>query len=88
MAFKKELKEFILPFPPAENIHIHDWWIGLIALKVGKVYFEKESLIDYRIHDQNTLGFNKTSLIFKIKKRVNMLRTLKRYKFANHKENI
>lgn len=80
MAFRRELLDVVLPFPDREDIHIHDWWIGLMAIKKGDVYFEKQSLLKYRIHSGNTLGFNKTTLRFKIKKRYRMIKTLWRNK--------
>ncbi len=80
MAFRRELLNVALPFPPPEQIHIHDWWLGLLALKYGNVYFEKNCLINYRIHNSNTLGFKKTNFRFKIKKRINMLKVLQKIK--------
>lgn len=80
MAFRRELLGYALPFPDKEQIHIHDWWLGILAIIYGKVAFVTECLMDYRIHDSNTLGFNKTTLKFKIKKRVNMLKALKKRK--------
>ncbi|MBQ7595531.1 MAG: glycosyltransferase, partial [Clostridia bacterium] len=35
MAFSKELKPYILPFP--DNLPMHDQWIGLMGEKYGKV---------------------------------------------------
>ncbi len=87
MAFKKELLNYILPFPSDKLIHIHDWWIALIAIKTGNVCFMEDCLITYRIHNNNTLGFKKTSFMFKIKKRINMIKALKRWKHENYKEN-
>lgn len=72
MAFKKELLSIVLPMPSDNQINIHDWWIAICALKTGKVYYCNELLLDYRIHDTNTLAFHKTSLLFKIKKRFNI----------------
>ena len=80
MAFRRELLQYALPFPEQELIHMHDWWLGLIALKAGKVHFEKSCLIDYRIHGDNAVGFQKTSFSFKIKKRMGMLKALRKRK--------
>lgn len=80
MAFRRELLQYALPFPDQELIHMHDWWLGSVALKKGKVYFEKNCLIDYRIHGGNAVGFQKTSFAFKIKKRLRMLKALRKYK--------
>ncbi len=79
MAFRRELLEIALPFPKEAYIHVHDWWLSLLALRHGSVVFEPRSLIRYRIHDTNTLGFHKTSFAFKIKKRLFMLYALLRY---------
>lgn len=82
MAFKKELLKFVLPFP--NKLDSHDWWIGVIANKVGDSYFLPEPLIYYRIHEKNSLGFKKKGLFFKVSKRFHMievyLRWLKEYK--------
>ena len=51
MAFKRELLEFILPFP--RNVPMHDQWIGLISYQHGKVHFLDEPLINYRRHAYN-----------------------------------
>lgn len=52
MAFRKELCNIFLPFPP--HISMHDQWIGLCAELSGEVHFIKEPLIFYRRHDNNT----------------------------------
>lgn len=80
MAFRRELLQFALPFPDQKLIHMHDWWLGLVALKKGKVCFEKSCLIDYRIHGGNAVGFQKTGFAFKIKKRLGMLKALRKSK--------
>lgn len=51
MAFKKELKPYILPFP--EKLPMHDQWIGLAASSLGKVEFLPQKLLCYRRHGQN-----------------------------------
>ncbi len=51
MAFTRELKYYILPFP--KNIPMHDQWIGLLAEKYGGVCFLDEPLIKYRRHGDN-----------------------------------
>lgn len=80
MAFKRELLQVALPFPDDKLIHMHDWWLGLVALKTGRVYFEKRCLIKYRIHGNNTVGFQKTSLAFKLKKRFGIIKALRKRK--------
>ena len=77
IAFRKELVPFIAPFP--EKLDSHDWWIGVIANKVKGSYFLETPLIYYRIHDQNSLGFKKRSLLFKLKKRLRMIEVYLRW---------
>lgn len=51
MAFRKELKPYILPFP--KNIPMHDQWIGLVGEIVGMNVMMDSTLIYYRRHDHN-----------------------------------
>ena len=51
MAFRRELLEYILPFP--ENLPMHDQWIGLLAEKHGSVRLLRTPLIRYRRHGDN-----------------------------------
>lgn len=51
MCFRSELIQHILPFPP--KIEMHDRWVGLIAQMYGKVYYEQDCLIGYRVHGNN-----------------------------------
>ena len=60
MAFKKEIKDIILPFP--ENIPMHDSWIGLLAELEGEVLFIPEKLVYYRRHGDNATVLKRTSL--------------------------
>ena len=72
MAFKKELKNHILPFP--EKIPMHDQWIGLTALKKGNVKFLNKQLILYRRHSETFTG-KKTSFSEKIKWRYQIIKS-------------
>lgn len=63
MAFSKELKPYILPFP--ENLPMHDQWIGLIGEKYGKVSLIRKPLIYYRRHGGAVTG-GKTSFSQKL----------------------
>ena len=51
MAFRVNILSYALPIP--EAIHMHDWWIGLLAEVHGRVYFCPEPLIHYVRHDNN-----------------------------------
>ncbi|MCX7680010.1 MAG: glycosyltransferase family 2 protein [Spirochaetes bacterium] len=52
MLFRKELKEYFLPFP--EGIPYHDWWIAVVAAIKGKIGFYREPLVLYRYHGNNS----------------------------------
>ena len=51
MAFKRDLLNYIIPFPSSI---MHDVWIGIIAKYYGSVYYLDEPLILYRRHNNNT----------------------------------
>lgn len=52
MAFRKELKEIILPIP--NQIEMHDQWIGILAdYAAGKSCFLSKPLLLYRRHGNN-----------------------------------
>lgn len=68
MAFKAELKEYILPVP--NNIEMHDQWIGVLGEKNGKgSIFLKEKLIKYRRHSCNVSGMEHYGIIKMIRNR-------------------
>ena len=73
MAFSKELKKYILPFP--EKIPMHDQWIGLNAERVGKVSLIEEPLIIYRRHSETVTG-GKTGALQKLLWRVQIIKAL------------
>ena len=73
MAFRSELKKYILPFP--KKIPMHDQWIGLIAEKHGNVVFIDEPLILYRRHGGNVTG-NGSGFITKIKWRTDIIKAV------------
>ena len=63
MAFRRELLEFILPFP--KLVPMHDWWIALVALGISAdISISDQQLILYRRHGSNisstgaSSGFN------------------------------
>lgn len=51
MSFNRKVLLKALPFP--KDIHMHDWWIGLVAELIGSVYFLKEPMMYYVRHDNN-----------------------------------
>lgn len=63
MAFKKDILEKALPFPP--NTPQHDIWIGNVAAFKYSMVFIHDKLIDYRRHSGNaspTAGKSNSSL--------------------------
>lgn len=80
LAFRRELMKYIFPFP--DRLVLHDQWIGCMAELTGSVFYEKEALIRYRQHGNNTSGGPSTnSLWFKIGYRLYMFVNLVLRKF-------
>ena len=46
--------EQALPFPP--QAVLHDWWLALVAARLGQVAFLPEACISYRQHGDNAVG--------------------------------
>jgi len=60
MAFRAELRDWILPIP---DQWIHDAWIALLASAAGaRGMFIKEALLKYRQHSNQVIGIRKISL--------------------------
>lgn len=79
MAFRRSLLERVLPFPPA--IPMHDWWIGLVAERSGRVCFLDLPLTLYRRHGGNastTAGRSTAPLRRQLGWRVTLLKALVR----------
>lgn len=70
MAFKSEMKQYILPFP--KRLPMHDQWIGLMGEEHGKVSLIEEPLLLYRRHGGNVSG-NGSSTLTKIKWRAEII---------------
>ncbi len=51
MAFRAELKDFLLPFPALKECH--DTWIGLVIAAVSRWIFTDDVLTLFRQHDSN-----------------------------------
>lgn len=77
IAFRKELKNEILPIP--DNIYLHDEWIGLVAELNGKTYFLNEKLIKYRRHSENNSSFKHLPIKQMLKNRINYAKELVKY---------
>ena len=65
----RKLAELCLPVP--DGAIMHDWWIGLVASKFGKIGFINDSTILYRQHASNSIGakgFSYLSVLMKFYK--------------------
>ncbi len=65
----RKLAKLCLPIP--DGAIMHDWWIGLVASKFGKIDYIDESLIQYRQHEKNSIGakgFSYISILMKFYK--------------------
>jgi glycosyltransferase involved in cell wall biosynthesis len=79
MAFKKELKEDILPFPAA--IEMHDQWIALVCmLEKKKITFIDKPLVKYVRHGGNVTGMKRRSLSEQFKGRMRTLSAIAGYR--------
>lgn len=54
MSFRRKILADVLPFPA--GLHMHDWWIGLVAELKGKVLFLNKPLMYYIRHSNNASG--------------------------------
>ncbi len=69
LCIKKEVKQFIFPFPK-EDIIYHDEWIALLLAFRKKLSFSNEKLISYRIHSMQQIGVIKESSLKRNLKRI------------------
>ncbi|MBQ5825270.1 MAG: glycosyltransferase [Clostridia bacterium] len=77
MALTRQAFTAALPFP--KNLPMHDQWLGLVSEKVGRVDLVDEPLLLYRRNPGSMTG-GKTSLMQKIRWRINIVRSIVRYK--------
>ena len=56
MAFRKKLKEVILPFPTHIPEMIHDNWITMVAAMLDEMGMIEEKLVSYRQHSFQQIG--------------------------------
>lgn len=69
LMINKKLAELAMPIP--SDAIMHDWWLGLVASKFGKIGFVDEPLIKYRQHSANSIGakgFNYLTVLVKFYK--------------------
>ena len=50
----RKLLKLALPFPA--SVHMHDWWLALLAKSCGKLVYLPKKSIYYRQHESNTIG--------------------------------
>lgn len=77
MSFRKSLLDKALPFP--SKIHMHDWWLGLVAETVGTVKFCDEKYLRYVRHESNAspmLGQSNYSALLRLKNRLYLIFSL------------
>ena len=56
MAFRKELKDIILPFPTHIPEMIHDNWITIVAAMLDSMGMIEDKLMSYRQHSFQQIG--------------------------------
>jgi len=49
-----DLRQRATPLP--DKVHVHDWWVTLIAAHLGVIIGVSEPLVKYRQHSANTIG--------------------------------
>ena len=77
MAFRSELKDWILPVP--ETIQMHDQWIGVLNdLRKTGTCIVADKLILYRRHEKNNSDFSHNTVPVMIKNRIVFLCELKK----------
>jgi glycosyltransferase involved in cell wall biosynthesis len=54
MSFNRKILTQAIPFP--RDIHMHDWWIGMVSELKGKICFLEEPLMYYIRHSNNASG--------------------------------
>src|SRR5438093_2437294 len=54
--FRSELLDHILPFPSPAEGSLHDHWIGMVAMSLGKVGYVERPLYDYVQHPGALVG--------------------------------
>ena len=52
--FKASLLKYVLPIPSA--VGVHDAWVGILAAQHGKIKAIDSPVIQYRLHDSNSVG--------------------------------
>lgn len=78
MAFRREMLQWILPFPP--DLPMHDQWIGLLGYRHGKVAFLQEALLLYRRHGNNMSSTKHAGFARMLRWRLALLKNLSKHR--------
>ncbi|MDZ7841091.1 MAG: glycosyltransferase [Gammaproteobacteria bacterium] len=54
--FKRELLEYLLPFPPRVGDAFHDHWLACTAMSMGRITYVDAPLHDYYQHGASVIG--------------------------------
>jgi hypothetical protein len=76
--FKRELLDYVLPFPQKVGQLFHDHWIACVAMLQGRVGYVDRPLYEYTQHSSNVIGHSappRVSLLRVIYYTFNNLRT-------------
>jgi glycosyltransferase involved in cell wall biosynthesis len=74
--FNRTLRDEALPF--SSDAVMHDWWVALIALYLGKIDYLTEQTILYRQHNANVSGSKGKSILPMLHKLPNYCKTLEK----------
>lgn len=63
ICFKSDVREILKQYDISNRgLYVpHDWIVNLIGSSIDGLYYLNEPLIYYRIHDKNTIGFNRAN---------------------------
>lgn len=64
--FKREILEYLLPFPPRVGDAFHDHWLACVAMSTGRIAYVDEPLYDYYQYGSSVIGhcdFTRFSLL-------------------------
>jgi hypothetical protein len=62
MVFNEAVRRALMRAGPDANAASHDWWIYLLISAVGgKVFYDSEPTVSYRVHPRNVIGSNRSA---------------------------
>jgi len=59
--FRRDMLEYLLPFPSAPGRCFHDHWLSCVALNFGEIKYLDIPLYDYIQHSSNVIGHRQSS---------------------------